>query len=168
MFSWSADEVISLAKDEVWIKISAFKPILTQPEIVQECLSHFYLMAFTSDVLNGGADDTHAIEITAKGNTRRQILTNLPGDDYLSNKGDLWTYPMSSFNFPDQCIKKNDITNIAIVQNNNDGWHISSVTSFFTDITGKREIGSIDIAANRWIDGDSSQDRMRFDLTLVN
>ncbi len=125
-------------------------------------------MAFTSDVPNGGADISHAIEITAKRNTRRQVLTNLPGDDYFPNKGDLWTYPMSSFNFPDQCIKKNDITNIAIIQDNNDGWHISSVTTFFTDITGKREIGSIDIAANRWIDGDSSQDRMRFDLTLAN
>lgn len=152
----------------MWIKVSAFKPVLIQPpEPEQQCVDKFYIMAFTSGLPSAGADTSHAVEVTAKGNTRRQVLPNLPGDNYLENKGGLWELTMSSFNFPDLCIKKNDITNIAITQNNNDGWHIESITTLLKDVIGKEELVSSDLNINHWIDGDGLPDSKRLNLTLI-
>ena len=54
-----------------------------------QCIHFLYVMAYTSSQLGGGADLLHKIELQAKGTTKIQILTNLPGDDYSSSKGDL-------------------------------------------------------------------------------
>ena len=124
-------------------------------------------MAFTSGLAHAGADDHHAVEITAKGYNRHQILYDLPGNDYYPREGDLWKYAMSSFGFPSSCITINDITGIAITERNNDGWNIDSIATFFIDEQGGQHIGSIDLDTNRWVDGDGAVLHRRFELTIV-
>ena len=68
------------------------------------------------------------------GETRTVILPNLPGDDYLSHKGDLWKISFrNQFHFRDGCVRLSEIASIALEEHNNDGWNIDSVVTFFRD-----------------------------------
>lgn len=122
-------------------------------------------MAFTSGVRHGGSDTAHAIQIVARGLVRDATLYNLPGDDMLANKGDLWNIPFSHFHF-DRCITIGDIHSVSIIEDNNDGWHIESVATFVSDSSGVQVLTQ-DFGANRWIDGNGHYSHRRFQLTLA-
>lgn len=124
-------------------------------------------MAFTSGLQNAGADDHHAVVLRAAGHCRHQLLYDLPGDDYSSLEGDLWKYTISSFGFPSSCVTLDDVSEISIIEHNNDGWNIDSIATFFIDENGARYPASVDLDVNRWVDGDGSQENKRFELTLI-
>ena len=129
-----------------------------------------YILAFTSGIIGAGADTRHIVELRASGYISRGILPNLPADDYLALKGDLWKIDITSFNIPDNCINVGEIQGIAITENGNDGWNIDSIVTFLVDVNaGGRayQLASLDFDVNRWVDGDSLFSRRRFDLTLV-
>ncbi len=71
-------------------------------------------MAFTSDLVNAGADFRHIVEIQANGEVKRLRLIDLPADDYLQHKGDLWKIDFADFHFSASCIKISDIQAVFI------------------------------------------------------
>ena len=112
-------------------------------------------------------DLLHKIELQAKGITKTQILPDLPGDDYSSSKGDLWKLSTEDYFGFTGCITKKDIQGIALLVGNNDGWHIDSIVTYVAVNEFNWELSSIDLEANRWVDGDSLHTYKRFTLTLV-
>ena len=141
------------------------------------CVDWLYIMAFTSGVTNADVVDTasHNVSIKLKtGESRSSVLPNLPGDDYQLNKGDLWKLNLRThFLFRDDCIQFSEIESIAIEQNDNDGWNIASIATFYRDdhYAGSAfQIATLDMDVNRWIDGNGahSYSSLRFELSLVN
>ena len=130
------------------------------------CLSHIYVMAFTSGVGDAGSDGGHAVELYTTSGTRSVRLYDRYGDDYLSHKGDLWKIPISDFHFSDGCITVPEISGIAMTERSTDGWHIESIVTFMKS-GSDYQLLSEDFEANRWIDQDSGASNRRFDLTLV-
>ena len=130
-------------------------------------------MAFTSGVRNAGSDQGHEVSMRlVSGETRTALLPDLPGNDYLSNKGDLWKLNLASrFHFTDSCVQLSDIASIAIEQRSNDGWNIDSIVTFFKDnrhiIRDDFHLATVDMDVNQWIDGDAHHTHRRFELNLV-
>ena len=122
-------------------------------------------MAFTSGVSGGGSDAGHSVELHTCDQTRNLQLPNLPGDDYLSNKGDLWKLNISDFLFTGSCITLSDIKRVSIIERSNDGWHIESIATFVLDTKTNTQILTQDLDVNKWIDGDSLASKRRLELT---
>ena len=131
------------------------------------CIRFLYVVAYTTGVKNAGADSSHRIELQAKGVTKAKVLPNLPGDDYSKSKGDLWTLSIKDYFGLHGCITKDDIQGIALLSGSNDGWHIDSVVTYVAVHQRIWELSSVDLDANRWVDGDSSHTYKRFNLNLV-
>ena len=113
---------------------------------------------------DAGTDAGHAVELRTASETRSVRLPDLPGKDYLSNKGDLWKLPISDFDFNDSCITVSELQGIAFTERSFDGWHIDSVVTFLK--TGSNYLlYSNDFDTNHWIDGDHLFSKLRFDLT---
>ena len=93
-------------------------------------------------------------------------LYNRRGDDYLSNKGDLWKIPISNFDFNDGCVRVPEISGIVITERSSDGWHIESIVTFVKS-GSDYQLLSEDFEVNRWVDRNSGSTRRRLDLTLV-
>ena len=129
------------------------------------CLTVLYIMAFTSGLENAESDTRHTVEIQASGEVQQQQLHDRPGDDYTSNKGDLWKMNISTFGFRDVCITLSEIQRVSIVASGNDGWNIDSIVTLIKDSAGGIQILSQDLDVNRWIDGDSVDSHKRFNLT---
>ena len=123
-------------------------------------------MAFTADGQHATTTEVHAIEMQARGETRSFRLPERQ-NDYLSSKGDLWKIPMNDFHFSQSCIYFQDIQRITIVERSLDGWHVDSIATFVKDTQGRSQLASVNLDANRWIDGDGHHSRRRFDLTLI-
>ena len=64
-------------------------------------------------------------------------------------------------------INQKSIQGIALLAGSNDGWHIDSVVTYVAVNKYNWELSSVDLDANRWIDGDSSHSYKRFTLNLV-
>ena len=87
-------------------------------------------------------------------------LYNRPGDDYMSNKGDLWELSLSG------CIKIPEIQRVSIVANGNDGWNIESIVTLVSD-SSNIQVLTQNFDVNRWIDGDGDSSHRQFDLALL-
>ena len=122
-------------------------------------------MAFTSGVAKGGSDSAHSVELQVGGHTRNLRLPNLPGNDYLSHKGDLWKLDISKFLFTDSCIRFPEIKRVSIIERSDDGWHIDSIATFVLDGNNNAQILTQDLDVNKWIDGNSGASRRRLELT---
>ena len=131
------------------------------------CLTKLYIMAFTSGLDDAGSDNGHSVQLRANGLTSTVNLYDLPGDDYESNKGDLWKMRISDFHFAN-CITIEDITGIAIVARSDDGWNIDLITTYVGDESGKFQELSQDFDVYRWIDGNGDITHRFFDLTIVH
>ena len=131
------------------------------------CINFLYVVAYTTGIKHAGADSSHRIELRAKGVTKVKVLPNLPGDDFSPSKGDLWTLSIKDYFGLYGCITKDDIQGIALLSGSNDGWHIDSVVTYVAVNQRMWELSSVDLDANRWIDGDSSHTYKRFNLNLV-
>ena len=138
---------------------------LTKP--TGRCVQSLYVMAHTSNVPSAGADKIHKIELQEKGLTVAKELPNLPGDDYFPSKGDLWKLNLNTFFGVKGCISRKDITGIALLAGNNDGWNIDSVITYVVFNNNQYQVSSVNLDANRWVDGDSAPSYKRFQLTLV-
>ena len=87
-------------------------------------------------------------------------LYDRPGDDYLSNKGDLWELSLSG------CVRLTELQRVSIVENGNDGWNIESIVTLVSDPTNKIQVLTQNFHVNRLIDGDGDTSHRRFALTL--
>ena len=87
-------------------------------------------------------------------------LYDRPGNDYTSNKGDLWELSLSS-----GCIKISEIQRVSVIENGNDGWNIESIVTLVSDSTNIQVLTQ-NFDVNRWIDGDGDASHRQFDLTL--
>ena len=104
----------------------------------------------------------------AAGQTRRITLPNLPGDDYLRNKGDLWKLTFDgNFKFTG-CVTVQNIEYVRIEEGNNDGWNIDSIVTYVR-ATGQSRFTELTQNFNvyRWIDGNGAYSHRRFTLTKV-
>ena len=127
-----------------------------------------YVNAFTSDLGYAGSDSSFYLTLRLKkGETKRVLLYDRPGDDMLSNKGDSWTLKIDSFGFEQLCIRKKDIAKVRIEAGGNDGWNIDSIITVLRREQDEYTVVTADIDVNRWIDGDDKPEYLRFDLTIV-
>ena len=134
-------------------------------------VDYLYILAFTSGVGAAQTAGSHEVELRAASQTRHVALPDRPVDDYTPNKGDLWKIPISDFGFslPGQCIQLTDVEEISINERHNDGWNIDSIVTFLRsgNSTYDFHLASVDIDVFRWIDGDSTHAKRRFELNLV-
>ena len=125
------------------------------------------MIAFTSNLQHAGSNSGHSIEIQASGAVRSRRLYDRPGDDMLENKGDLWEYSLSSFGFPDSCIRISEIQSVSIIERSDDGWNIASVVTLVRDSHNNVGVLTEDFNVNRWIDGNDHHTHRRFELHLA-
>ena len=123
-------------------------------------------MAFTSGVPNAGSDDNHGIQLQVHGQVQNLLLFDRPGDDALENKGDLWRFEISSFNFTDSCITIGEIEGVAIIERSSDGWNIESIVTVVRDSLGGVGVLTHDFHVNHWVDDQDS--RRHFPLTIIS
>ena len=127
-------------------------------------------MAFTSNEVFAGSDDSPAVELEARNSSKSVILYDLPKNDFSRGKGDLWRIDISDFQF-EGCIRVDDITGIAIVPVDTDAWNIDSIVTFVENYDGKFQLVSQDIDVYRWVDKTDHpvfEHFNRFDLSLVS
>ena len=124
-------------------------------------------MGFTSDLVNADSDVRHRVKVTlTNGESGTKRLPNLPGDDYLMNKGDLWTISFRTHLDFTSCVMKSDIQSIAIKQGGNDDWNIKTIVTFVGS-GDDYELATTDFNVNRWIDSDGDESHRLFELNLV-
>ena len=117
-------------------------------------------MAFTSGLSGADTDTSHSIELQYSGYVRTMTLYDRPGDDYQSNKGDLWEFSLSG------CVTLSAITRVSVAENGNDGWNIESIVTLVRDPSNRIQVLTQNFGVNRWIDGDDDSSHRRYDLTL--
>jgi len=126
-------------------------------------------MAFTSHLSDAESDDAKyiAINVNGKSDITSHTLVKLPdllGDDYTKNKGDFWKIhiPYS------ECVTKEDIGEIAIVNSGSDGWNINSIVTFVTpdQFAHQWALSSVDLSVYQWID-DQISGGQYFPLTVT-
>ena len=122
-------------------------------------------MAFTSGEPCSSSDTGHGIQLQSGSEENAILLPDRPGDDYESNKGDLWDISLSSFGFSDDCMTINEIQRVSIVARGSDGWNIGSIVTLVRDSINNIQVLSQDFSVNRWIDSDVTSQR-QLDLTL--
>ena len=123
------------------------------------------MIAFTSDRSGSWTHTRHRIRLQYddNGETRAQLLTlyDWPGSE--SNKGDLWTFSLSSYG----CITLSDIQYVSVVANGNDGWNIQSIVTLVSESNVDRiQVLSQNFDVFYWIDGDGDRFDRHFDLAL--
>ena len=118
-------------------------------------------MAFTSGLSGADSDTSHNIELQYSGYVRTMTLYDRSGDDYQSNKGDLWEFSLSG------CVTLSAITRVSVAENGNDGWNIESIVTLVRDPSNRIQVLTRNFGVNRWIDGDDAySSHRRYDLTL--
>ena len=117
-------------------------------------------MAFTSGRRGGSSDTSHGIQLQYSGGVQTMALYDRPGDDYMSNKGDLWELTLSG------CIKIRDLKRVSIVEDGNDGWNIESIVTLVSDSSSNIQLLTQDFDVNCWIDGNSAKSHEQLDLTI--
>ena len=124
-------------------------------------------MAFTSGYRHAGADSLHRVEIKINGTAYRAVLPDLPRNDYLSHKGDMWKMGLKYHFKVDGCVKPEDVEYITIVEGSNDGWNIDSIVTYFVYSRDYSQPATVDLDVFRWVDGNSKDYHKRFELTKV-
>ena len=113
-------------------------------------------MGFTSGIHFGGTDSRHSVELQVNGHARSLQLHDRPGNDALENKGDLWTYSISSFKFPESCVTVEEINKVSIIE---------TIVTIVQDESDGYQLLTRDFDVNRWIDGDGPTSHRQFELT---
>lgn len=132
------------------------------------CATELYVSAFTSGVKNAGSDNSPHLSVKLRtGEEKTLRLYDRPGNDMLSNKGDLWTLKISAFHFKtDSCIRKKDIGEIIVHNGGNDGWNIESILTILHS-ANTFEVITANMHVNRWVDGNGSVQQRQYALTNV-
>ena len=124
-------------------------------------------MAFTSNKSNAGSDDSKDILLVVNGKHSLKRLPDLKGDDYLSNKGDLWKLSMTDFFGFTNCISTREIQKIAVVNSGSDRWNIDSIVTYAVYDQYFYEQSSVDLDIFRWVDSaEASQEEFQLTVTL--
>ena len=123
-------------------------------------------MAYTSDRIYAHASASHKIRLQVNGLASARFLPDLPGNDYISNRGDIWKLHLKDFFGFTGCITINDIDHITILHGNNDGWNIESIVTFAA-VSEYWELTSADFSVFQWIDGDDVDEHREFTLSLL-
>ena len=129
--------------------------------LADDCITHIYVSAHTSRQggTGGGTNQEHDIEFQiSSGRRYKSSLIDLPEDQATIGKGDLWKLSLTAhFGVPvGTCIRKSDITSVAIEENGNDGWLIDSVITVVKKERDDPEVLTIDLDNEQWIDGDGN------------
>ena len=123
-------------------------------------------MAFTSDESFSGSDDSKNIYMKVNGIERVKQLPDLPGDDYLGGKGDLWKLSLRNFFGFYGCTKVDDVEEIALINSGTDGWNIDSIVTYLVVDRYTYQQSSVDLNIFQWVD-DSVADAQKVTLTLT-
>jgi len=123
-------------------------------------------MAFTSGKSNAGTDDRKCIQLVVDGQPKLKTLPNLKGNDYQSNKGDLWKLSLKDFFGFTNCTKARDIEEISIVNAGSNGWNIDSIVTFAVHDKHTYQLSSVNLDVFRWVDSDNAYEKV-FPLTLT-
>ena len=118
-------------------------------------------MAFISGLPDAGSDIVHNIQLQYFGHVQTMTLYDRPGNDFLSNKGDLWDFSLRLSGY----ITLSAIQRVSIVAGGSDGWNIESIITLVRDSEGRIQVLTRDFDVDRWIDDDNSRNQ-RFDLTF--
>ena len=130
------------------------------------CLKYLYVMAFTSGKSGAGSDGDFRIYVRLNKTRAARRLPDLPGDDFESNKGDLWKLPLEDFFGFTGCVTLIDFRAISLVEATTDGWNIDSVVTFVLTADYYWDLLSVDLDVFQTIDGDEGEDR-RFVLSVL-
>ena len=123
-------------------------------------------MAFTHGDVNSQAEDNHELVMRIAGETRHIVLPELHHGSFDRYEGDFWKFNLTDFYFTHSCIRLGNIESIALKERGNDGWRIDSIVTFFK-AGSSYQLATMDINANRWVDGDGSPNGRRFELNLI-
>ena len=123
-------------------------------------------MVYTSNLSNAGAVTDHKISLEANGIVSIKCLPNLPANDPLSNKGDLWKLHLADFFEFTTCITIYDVQHISILQGSNDAWSIESIVTFAVVDQSNWELTSADFKILQWINENSDEAYKEFTLSL--
>ena len=124
--------------------------------VADGCISTVYVMGFTSGIVTAESDHRPYLQISLQNNEEGTVIfPDVPGDDMVQNKGDLWEINLSSFGFSMTCITKRD------------GWNIQSIATMICS-GSKFQILTADMNVNRWIDGDDQPFKRSYSLRKQN
>ena len=130
-------------------------------------------MAFTSDYQHAESDDSPFLCIFLTNGEMQEVrFPDLPSDEFIQNKGDLYTFPIQSFDFSSSCTKRGEISRVVIRNGGSNGWNVKSVVTMIENNAPSGRIGeyfllTADFDIYRWIDGYGEPDHAQIDLTLV-
>ena len=117
------------------------------------CIKYLYVMVQTSASEFAGTLGEHQVVLKANGIARAVNLTTTVGG-IVPGKGDLWKLSLEyDFGF-NGCITVKKIENMALQENDMDGWKIDSIVTFLVVNPFYWEMSSVDLNVNTWIDGD--------------
>jgi hypothetical protein len=115
-------------------------------------------LAFTSGLSDAGSDSEFGIQIQLNGDVRALTFLDRPGNDFQSNKGDMWDFVFSSFGFHESCMKILEIERVSIFQSG----------TLVGDLSNNYQVLTHDFNVNHWIDGNSADsEHRRFDLNFA-
>jgi len=121
-------------------------------------------MVQTSDDSFAETSGEHQIILRAQGEARLVNLTT-PLEGIIKGKGDIWKLSLvNDFGFT-KCVTVKHIENMALQENDSDGWKIDSIVTFLVSNPYYWAMSSADFDVNVWIDGDNPF-TMQFTLTL--
>jgi len=87
-------------------------------------------MAFTSGKPGASSNGDFRIYVRLNHTRAARKLPDLPGDDFESNKGDLWKLPLDYFFGFTGCVTLIDFRAVRLAAATTDGWNIDSVVTF--------------------------------------
>ena len=100
-----------------------------------------------------GSDDKNYLLLSLTNHERSYApLPNNPGDDMLRYKADMWVFDIADFKTSKSCIKKDDITWVAIGAGGNNGWQITWIMTLIT-VDGMYKVLTEDTDINSWVYG---------------
>ncbi len=141
------------------------------------CVEYIYVFAHTSTQhVSGGTDDLHRLELQlGSGSTYTATLYDIDPDidQNTKGKGDFWKLSISNTNngfgipyYP--CLLWPDIQSISVLEGGNDGWLIDTIVTVLKGAYGGHRMLSIDVEADRWIDGNQGEPEKRWKLNNGN
>ena len=126
------------------------------------------MMAFTTGNQYAGSDNSPSIKLDLTNHDDDDVtLPDNKGDDMLENKGDLWKIPISHFSFNRQCLTKDDVIKVTLINGGNDGWQIASVITMLC-YGDNCDLLTANLGVNRWLDGDQNYQDREFTLHPVS
>ena len=122
-------------------------------------------MAFTAGSHGSDTNAHHAVEILANNEVRHVRFFNLPGEDMILNKANLWKLNFTEFHFTNSCITIGDIQRVYIIEANDNSWQIDSIVTLVKDSSGGVQVLTQDVDTVIWINGNNVKAFRRAELT---